>query len=150
MGTVREQLDNYVKEKYRIDPEILPFSHEDYTIYRHTDTGRWFAVFIMKDRQVFGLRGSGNVEIVSFKIKDTALSDLLARQPGYLRGYPSSKWNWLSAVLDNTIPFEDICRWIDMSYDATKGKTGNMKTPLPKREKSKKRKQKNTHGFGNE
>ena len=57
-----------------------------------------------------------------------------AQQPGYLRGYSSSKWNWLSAVLDGTIPFEDICRWINMSYEATKAKPGNKKTPLPKRE----------------
>ncbi len=28
--TIREQLDAYVKEKYGIDPEILPFSKEDY------------------------------------------------------------------------------------------------------------------------
>lgn len=54
MVTIRDQLDRYVEEKYRIDPELLPFSHENYAIYRHKDTGRWFAVFIVKDRQVFG------------------------------------------------------------------------------------------------
>lgn len=134
MVTIRDQLDRYVEEKYRIDPELLPFSHENYAIYRHKDTGRWFAVFIVKDRQVFGLPGSGDTEIVSFKIKDPVLTDLLAQQPGYLRGYPSSKWNWLSAVLDGTIPFEDICRWISMSYEATKAKPGNKKPPLPKLE----------------
>ena len=30
--TIRERLDAYTKEKYGIDPEILPFSHEDYEI----------------------------------------------------------------------------------------------------------------------
>ena len=123
-----------MKSLDRIDPELLTFSHENYAIYRHKDTGRWFAVFIVKDRQVFGLPGSGDTEIVSFKIKDPVLTDLLAQQPGYLRGYPSSKWNWLSAVLDGTIPFEDICRWINMSYEATKAKPGNKKPPLPKLE----------------
>lgn len=42
MVTIRDQLDRYVEEKYRIDPELLPFSHENYAIYRHKDTGRWF------------------------------------------------------------------------------------------------------------
>lgn len=37
---IRERLDAYVKEKYNIDPEMFPFSHEDYEIYRHTDTGK--------------------------------------------------------------------------------------------------------------
>ena len=133
MATIREQLDSYVMEKYQVEPEILPFSHEDYAIYRHADTGKWFAVFIVKDRQTFDLPGAGDTEIVSFRIKDSVLTDLLAQQPGYLRGYPSSKWNWLSAVLDGTVPLNDICRWIDLSYEATKTKAGNKKTPLPKR-----------------
>ena len=136
--TIREQLDAYVKEKYGIDPEILPFSKEDYGVYRHPDTGRWFAVFIVKDRSAFGLLGFGDVEVVSFKIRDRMLADLVAQQPGYLRGFPASNWNWTTAVLDGTIPFEDICRWLDESYTATKTKTKNKRTPLPKAEQLRK------------
>lgn len=133
MAVIREQLDAYVKEKYGIDPEILPFSKEDYGVYRHPDTGRWFAVFIVKDRSVFGLPGTGEAEVVSFKICDKVLADFVARQPGYLRGFPARSWNWTSAVLDGTIPLADICRWVDESYLATKSKTKNQKTPLPKK-----------------
>lgn len=131
--TLREMLDAYVKEKYQIEPEILPFSHENYEIYRHTDTGRWFAVFIVKPRRVFGLEGGSDAEIVSFRIRDAMLRDMVAQQPGYLWGYPSSKWNWTSALLDGTVPFEDICRWIDESYKATNSKSKNLNVPLPKK-----------------
>ena len=134
MPTIREQLDAYVKEKYGIEAEILPFSKEDYGVYRHPDTGRWFAVFIVKERSAFGLPGFGNVEVVSFKIRDRMLSDFMAQQPGYLRGFPASNWNWTSAVLDGTVPYEDICHWIDESYKATRKKTKNLKTPLPRKE----------------
>ncbi len=134
--TIRERIDAYTKEKYDIDPEILPFSHEDYEIYRHTETGKWFAVFIVKERRVFGLAGDGSAEILCVKCKDKLLADFLMQQQGYLRGYPSSKWNWVSMVLDGTVPFEDICRWLDESYQATRTKAGNLKTPLPKRESS--------------
>ena len=130
---LREKLDAYVKEKYQIEPEILPFSHDNYEIYRHTDTGKWFAVFIVKPRRAFGLEGDGDAEIVSFRIRDAMLRDMVAQQPGYLWGYPSSRWNWTSAVLDGTVPFEDICRWIDESFKATGTKTKNLKTPLPKK-----------------
>ena len=134
MAAIREQLDAYVMEKYHIFPEILPFSHENYAIYRHTDTGKWFAVFIVKERREFGLPGPGKAEVVSFWIRDRMLADLIAQQPGYLRGYPARNWNWTSAVLDGTIPFEDICRWVDESYAATESKANNKRTPLPKRE----------------
>ena len=40
--TIREHIDSYIKDKYDIDPEIFPFSHEDYEIYRHADTGSAF------------------------------------------------------------------------------------------------------------
>ena len=132
-NTIRERIDTYTKEKYDIDPEILPFSHEDYEIYRHKETGRWFAVFIVKERSAFGLTGDGTAEILCVKPRDRFIADLLMQQPGYLRGYPSSRWNWVSMVLDGTIPFEDICRWLDESYLATKSKAGNQNTPLPKR-----------------
>lgn len=133
-SSIRESLDIYTKEKYGIDPEVLPFSHEEYEVYRHTDTGKWFAVFIVKERSAFGLDGSGTTEIFCFKLKDPLHADILMDQPGYLRGYPSSKWNWVSALLDGTIPFDDICHWLDESYKATKTKGRNLKTPLFKRE----------------
>jgi len=132
--TIRELLDTYTKEKYGIEPEILPFSHENYEIYRHTETGKWFAVFIVKEREVFGLSGEGKAEILCVKIKDSLLADFLMGQPGYLRGYPSCKWNWVSVVLDGTVPFKDICKWLDESYQATKSKARNLKVPLGKKD----------------
>lgn len=132
-NTIRARLDAYVKRNYEIEPEILPFTKENYEIYRHADTGKWFAVFIVKERAAFGLTGEGPVEVVSVKVKDPLLADFLMQQPGYLRGYPSSKWNWVTAVLDGTVPFEDICRWLDDSFQATKTKSKNRNTPLMKR-----------------
>ena len=132
--TLRGQLEVYAKKKYRVEPEQLPFNHEDYAIFRHPDSGKWFAVFIVKPRNEFGLSGDGDTEIISLKIRDHLLADLLLLQPGYLRGYPSARWNWVSIVLDGTVPFEDICQWLDESYLATISKAKNKKTALPKRE----------------
>ena len=39
MVTIRGQLDRYVREKYRIDPELLPFSHENYAKGTHRTDG---------------------------------------------------------------------------------------------------------------
>lgn len=131
--TLRGQLEAYAKKKYRAQPEQLPFSREDYAIFRHPDSGKWFAVFIVKPRTDFGLAGDGDAEIVSLKIHDPLLADMLLQQPGYLRGYPNAKWNWVSIVLDGTVPFEDICQWLDESYAATVSKAKNQKTARTKR-----------------
>ena len=131
--TIRERLDAYTKEKYSIVPEILPFSREDYEIYRHEDTGKWFAVFIVKERSAFGLDGDGETEILCVKPKDRLFADYMMQETGYLRGYPSSKWNWVSIILDGTDPFEEVCRWLAESYAATKAKAKNQIVPLVKR-----------------
>jgi len=132
MSTVREQLEAYARERYGVEPEQLPFNREDYAVLRHADSGKWFAVFIVKSRGAFGLEGDGDADVVSLKIRDTLLADLLTQQPGYLRGYPSVRWNWVSIVLDGTVPPEEVCRRLDESYEATS--TGrNQKIPLPKR-----------------
>lgn len=89
-----------------------------------------------EERGAFGLDGEGTAEILCVKPKDRFFADFLTQQSGYLRGYPSSKWNWISMLLDGTVPYEDICRWLDESYQTTKSKSKNLKTPLLKREVS--------------
>ena len=68
--TLREQLEAYAREKYRVEAEQLPFNPEDYAIFRHADSGKWFAVFVVKSRQSFGLPGDGDTEIICLKIRN--------------------------------------------------------------------------------
>ncbi len=132
--TLREQVEVYAKKKYKVIPEQLPFNNEDYAIFRHTVSGKWFAVFIVKSRRDFGLEGEGKTEIMSVKIRDPFFADMLLQQPGYLRGFPSAKWHWVSIVLDGTVPFKDICQLLDESFAATLSKPQNKKVPLIKRQ----------------
>ena len=134
-ASMRRRVEEYAKKKYHHEPEQLPFGHEDYAVLRHPENGKWYAVFIVKQRYQFGLDGDGDAEIMSVKIKDRLLAELLTQQPGFLWGFPSRNWNWTSMVLDGTVSFEQICRCLDESYNATKDKANNKKTPLPKRMK---------------
>ena len=129
--TLRERIDAYTREEYGIEPEILPFSHENYEIYRHPETGKWFAVFIVKERSAFGLAGNGQAEILCVKPANRSLADFLMQQPGYLRGYPASGWNWMSMILDGTVPYEDICRWLDESWQAVNSKSKKSESDVP-------------------
>lgn len=132
--TQRSQLEAYVKRKYDVEAEQLPFNREDYAVFRHPSNGKWFAVFIVKSHKELGSSGNGDAEIVSVKLQDPSLLDVLVHRPGYLRGYPSHRWNWISIVLDGTVPLEEICRWLDESYSITKNKAANKKIPLLKRD----------------
>ena len=130
--SVREQIEAYARERYGVEAEQLPFNHEDYAVLRHQGSGKWFAVFFVKPRDVLGLDGGGDAEVMSVKVPDRGLADMLLQQPGYLRGYPAASWRWVSAVLDGTVPVDDLLTWLDDSYLAT-SKGTNKRTPLPRR-----------------
>ena len=74
---IREMPDSYVKEKHRIEPERTSFFARElqdipsngyrqvvYGVYRKTAPG-------------FVLEGDGDAEIVSFRIRDSILLDIL-------------------------------------------------------------------------
>ncbi|MBQ8975323.1 MAG: hypothetical protein IJ072_06345, partial [Oscillospiraceae bacterium] len=75
---MRNRLDVYVQKKYNARPEPLGFAHQDYSVYRHADNGKWFAVLISKPRREFGLTGDEYTQIMSVKISDTLIA---ARDP---------------------------------------------------------------------
>ena len=128
--TLRERIEAYAREEYGIEPEQLPFNHEDYAVLRHPDNGKWFAVFFVKPRAVLGLPGEGDAEVASFKVRDRRFMARLSKRPGFLGGYPSPRWNWLSAVLDGTIPFRDIRACLADSYSSTLHQPPNMRVVL--------------------
>lgn len=45
-----------------------------------------------------------------------SFSDYMVQQPGYLSSFPARNWIRTSAVLDGTIPHEDICHWVDVRH----------------------------------
>lgn len=129
----RRRLEAMARQYFGVDAEQLPFNHEDYAVLRHQDSGKWFAVFFVKPRRALGLGGEGDVEVMSVKVPDRGLADMLLQQPGYLRGYPAASWHWVSAVLDGTVPTDELFMWLEESYRAT-SKGANKHVPLPKRD----------------
>ncbi len=58
--------------------------------------------------------------------------DVVTRQDGYFKGYHFNRGNWISILLDGTVPFEDICRWIDESFLVTASKQRKQEYRPPK------------------
>ena len=50
---------------------------------------------------------------------DPILSGSLRMQEGYLPGYHMNHDQWLTVLLDGTVPYEEIIPLLDMSYDMT-------------------------------
>ena len=47
------------------------------------------------------------------KLSDPLLVDMLIQKEGYFRGYHISRGNWVSILLDGTVPFDEVCGMLD-------------------------------------
>ena len=128
---IRDQLFDYVKKKYKAEPEYLWMRFPDYAIFRHTDNGKWFGLVMDIPRRKLGMDGDESVNILNVKLSDPLLVNMLIQQPGYFRGYHISRGNWISILLDGSVPFDEICQWLHESYltTASKRKKQNLRPP---------------------
>ncbi|MCR5690151.1 MAG: MmcQ/YjbR family DNA-binding protein [Clostridiales bacterium] len=117
--TYRDRLIGYVREKYKTEPEYLWLRFPDYAVFRHADNRKWFGIVMDLRRSRLGLDGDGEVDVLNVKLADGLFAEFLLGQPGYFRGYHFGKGNWVSILLDGTVPFEDIRSALDESYAVT-------------------------------
>ena len=125
--TLREETIGYIREKYGCEAEYLWRSYPNYAVFRHGDNRKWFAVVMDVPGTVFGLPDPGTVDVLNVKSDDPILNDMLVREEGYFRAFHMNKRNWLSILLDGTVPFEAVCGMIDGSYLATAAKEKKQK-----------------------
>lgn len=130
--TLRDRLFDYIKGKYDTDPEYPWMRYPDYAVFRHAENQKWFGIVMNVSRGKLGLSGDETVDVLNVKLSDPFLVDILIRQPGYVRGYHIRRGNWVSVLLDGTVPFEECCGWLDESCLTTAPKEKKRKLRPPK------------------
>ena len=132
MTSQRKEITALIKKKYGADPEFLWMRYPDYAVFRHADNKKWFAIIMDVKRSKLGLEGEGAVDILNVKTGDPLLAELLIGQPGYLRGYHISRGDWVSILLDGTVPSDEIALRLDGSFKATASALKRQKLRPPK------------------
>ena len=132
LASLKDAVIAYVKEKYGASPENLWMRYPNYAIFRHGDNRKWFALMMDVEKSKLGLPGNDVVDILNVKLSDPILADLLAQQPGYMRGYHIARGNWISLLMDGSVPLEELCRWLDESCLATASAAQKKKMRPPK------------------
>lgn len=132
MTSLRDDVFAWAKKKYGTAPEHLWRRYPGYAVLRHRDDQKWFALLMDVPGRRLGLDRDDSTDILNVKLRDPLLADFLAQQPGFLRGYHISRGNWVSILLDGTVPLGEVCRWLDESYLATASKNTQHKLRPPK------------------
>lgn len=129
---LKESVLEYVKKKYKSRIEYLWKSSPDSGIFRHKDNQKWYGLVMDIPKSKLGLLGQEDVWVLNVKTNDHMLHDILLQQKGYYPGYHMNKGYWISILLDGTVPLDEICDMIDMSYQVTASKEIRAQTRPPK------------------
>ncbi len=132
MTNVRNELTAYIKKKYGALPERLWMRFPDYVVFRHSDNQKWFAVIMDVPKDRLGMKGDGAVDILNVKVADPFFADLLTGQKGICRAYHMNRNNWVSILLDGTVPADQIYGLLEESYLATASGQNKEKARGPK------------------
>ena len=116
---MREEIFNYVQKKYGSDIEYLWRRFPNYAVFRHKDNLKWYGLLMDIPQNKLGLQGNDIVDIINIKTDSTQLADILRQRKGCFASFHTAGPKWVSIILDGTVPFEEICGWIDMSYEET-------------------------------
>lgn len=120
-GVTKQDILEFVKEKYNTLPEFLWQKYPGYAVLRHSDNQKWYAVIMDVPREKLGLKGSDKVDILDIKC-DPLMYGSLIMDKGIFPGYHMNKGNWISVLLDGSVDKEKALILLEMSYDLTQSK----------------------------
>lgn len=122
----RTELTQFIAEYYAEKPDFPWDSDQGYAVFRHSENRKWFALIMDVPRSKLGLPGEGNIDIVNLK-NDPVMSGSLRSEPGIFPAYHMNKQNWISAVLDGSVPDETLKLLLDISFQLTAPKIRRRK-----------------------
>ena len=114
----RSQLDKYITDHYGVTAERLFEKNPGFQAYRHNDTKKWFAMIMDIPKSRLGLGVQDIIDVVNLKCDPLFIGSLRMEQ-GFYPAYHMNKENWITVVLDGSVPSDKIKMLVDMSYELT-------------------------------
>lgn len=105
----------YVREKYGDELEFLWEKFPDNAVWRRRDNKKWYGAILTVQKKKLGISSDETVEIVDLRAKPENIEKFVDSKT-YFPGWHMNKKHWYTIILDNTVPFEEICKKLDESY----------------------------------
>lgn len=117
----KEQLIQFIKEHYNSTEDHPWTKYPSYTVFRHINNKKWFALIMDLKKSKLGIDGNEIIDVVNVKC-DPNLIGSLRQEKGFYPAYHMSKINWITIALDGSVEAEKIKWLLDMSYELTADK----------------------------
>ncbi|MBQ8414537.1 MAG: MmcQ/YjbR family DNA-binding protein [Clostridia bacterium] len=118
----REEFEAFVYDRYNVKADY-PFEEDFVTgVFRHGDSGKWFAIAMNISRSRLGLSGEGSVDVVNMKCAPEVIESIAGVEPGIYPAYHMNKTHWLTVALDGSCDDATVEWLLGISYDLTRTK----------------------------
>lgn len=119
--SLRDKVLEIAKKQYHTEPEYLWARDPESLVLRHDSNRKWYALIMNVSRKKLGLKGEEYVDILDVKADSVMAGSFLSGE-GILPGYHMNKGNWITILLDGTVPLDTIKLLLDTSFSLTSQK----------------------------
>ncbi len=106
----------YVRETYGDELEFLWPSTPRNAIWRNPQNRKWYAVLLTVRKDKLGFTSDDFVEIIDLRFDQNSARDFATTSDHILPGYHMNKNNWITIILNHSLPTSEICALLDHSY----------------------------------
>lgn len=104
------------------DNPVFPWEkYTDFGVFKNPDSQKWYALIMTIDWSKLDKNLSGKIEAVNIKL-DEAKIQKLQKQIGFYPAYHMNKNNWITIVLNDTVPDDVVFELLKESHIFTVGK----------------------------
>ena len=107
---------DYCRSKYGDEPEYLWKRTPRNAICRRKDNKKWYLALLSVGGDKLGLKSDEIIEVINLRVKPEKMNEILKNHNIY-PAYHMNKKNWITIILDGSVPIEKIYERIDDSYD---------------------------------
>lgn len=122
----RDRIMQHVQDVYGAEAEYLWADTPDAAVFRHPGSRKWFGIVMTVLSSRLGLGGEAPVDIINVKCGPILVGSLLTEK-GFLPSYHMNKTNWITILLNDIVPDEQITPLLELSYDSVAPKRRSRK-----------------------
>ncbi len=117
----RADFEAYIGETYNAQPDHPWAKYPRDEVFRHSNSGKWFALVMEVPKTRLGLAEGGVLDIVNLKCDPIVIGSLRGR-PGFFPAYHMNKDSWITVALDGSVDPDEVKALLDMSFELTRVK----------------------------
>lgn len=118
-----------IYQKYGIKPDFQwdEAAYRTAGTFRHADSGKWFALIMNINRHsLMKNNDSSRTDVINLK-RDTGNDSIITDSSGIFPAYHMNHKHWISVLLDDTLPDDEIMKLIEISFALTQKKQNKKK-----------------------